>query len=40
MNKFCKKHLPGFPITLLEGTYLVGWTAVPCTNLQKTWNIY
>ena len=33
MQDFCRKHLPGFPITQLEGTYLV-W--MDCRRLKRT----
>ena len=33
MKKFCKEHLPGLPITSLEGTYLV-W--MDCRTLHKS----
>lgn len=33
MQDFCRKHLPGFPITQLEGTYLV-W--MDCRKLKRT----
>ncbi|WP_281643735.1 MalY/PatB family protein [Bacteroides zoogleoformans] len=39
MQEFCREHLPGFPITTLEGTYLVwmdcGVLGIPSEELER-----